>query len=679
MMNVFRWRTPGQRDSLYRVWLKSFVYLMALFFALFIIFTTAIVFTRLDRNIAILLERAQSISWLEYNRFFDTSTNSLTVLANELETGVVRDHKALATVLDGRPAVDIWFVTDQAGRVLLSNASDGVPILPQLMAAAQSAWQSGDNVAASEIVSLDQLRTFSAPLAERAVIAGEDASEGGYGALFQVVAVPYRNQNRQLSGVMVAAHLLNNDPSMAQRVRNQIPDSFSTISVNGLRIAGNLEIPGTPPYYGIGRRQADDLTNAISQGERYEGRVSLADGLVHLVVSDPIRNAAGQVIGAVTTGHPSQGLATLKRDTMLYMVLSAVVCLIAVVIASTLASKRLAEPIVRLARAAKFLHEAEGISQEHVNMFHDLPPARTREVYALQLYVTRATKSLYEKNQQILGYLNEIEVERYKLQLLADQLQEANETLEARVEEKTLELRNAMLDLVESNKLKSKFLANTSHELRTPLNSIIGFSDTLASGIYGELTEQQCKRVRIIGESARYLLQLINDLLDMSLIEQDKLSLERQRVDLHELIPSVLSIIRHDCDQKQIEISAQLDENLPKVYVDPTRIKQVLYNVLSNSVKFTVGGGQILVRACVGPGEVIVTVQDTGIGISESDQFHVFDEFYQAENGGARKGGGFGLGLPLSKKLVEAHGGRIELKSILGEGTTVTIQLPIDS
>lgn len=682
---AFTWTThmtkrqdSDRKDSFYRVWLKSFTWLMALFFSLFAIFATAIIFTRLDRNITTLLQRAQSISWEEYNRFFDNGASSLTVIADLLEEAELAEPAALAATLDGRAAFDIWFVTDQAGQVLLSSARDGVPALSPVLAAAQPAWDVGNTVTVTELVSLDDLKAFSPPLAERAVVVGKDASEQTYGAMFQVVAVPYRRQGGALGGALVGAHLLNNDPAIAQRVREEIPESYSTISNHGLRVAGNLLISQTPSYYGIGLRQADDLVETVRRGERYQGQVNLTHGLVHLVVSDPIRNARGEVIGALTIGHPSHGLATLKRDTVLYMLLSAAVCLAAVVTTSSIASRRLAVPMVELARVAKRIDEAEVVRPEHIEMFKALPPARTQEIYDLQVCFSRATSSLYEKNKEILGYLDQLEIERNHLRVLADRLKQANETLEARVEEKTLELRNAMVDLIESNQLKSKFLANTSHELRTPLNSIIGFTDMMLSGIYGEITEQQRKRLQMIGDSARYLLQLINDLLDVSLLAQGRLSLDRQRVDLHDIIASVLAIVRHDCEQNRIRTRTELAEGLPKVYVDPTRIKQVLYNLLSNSVKFTREGGEITVKTGVAPGEVIVSVQDTGIGISESDQYQVFDEFYQAENRASRKNGGFGLGLPLSKKLVEVHGGRIELKSTLGEGTTVTVHLPYD-
>lgn len=652
----------GRLNSIYRVWFRSLSYLVILCFVLFITFATAIIFTRADRNISSLLERTLTISWEEYNQYFVGTTNGLAVLSHQLENGALTDPGLLPAVLKGSfPDSDLWFVTDQNGQILQSNGRDDSSLLRQLSDAVQPAWQSGQTVTSSEVAALEQLQAFSALLAERATIVQSDSVDQSYGALFQVVAVPYRNSARQTAGSLVMAHLLNNDATIPRQLAVKIPDSFCSISLDGFRITSNISSRTHPTF--VGQLQTPDLIRTIQQGEHYYGRVKLDNDFDHLVVADPIRNSQGQVIGALTTGHPSQGLASLKQDTMAYIGLSALLCWGVAFVGSTLASKRWAVPIINLSKLAKRIHEAETITPDHLALVSNLPSADTREIEDLRRGFGRMAISLYEKNQEVLGYLGELELERNKL--------------EARVEEKTLELRNAMSNLVASSNLKSKLLANTSHELRTPLNSIIGFSDMLTGGIYGELTEAQRSRVEIIADSARYLLKLINDLVDVSLMEQGKLTLERQVVDMTELLDSVLTIIRSSCDNCS-SINTGVPPDLPPVSVDPVRIKQVLYNVLSNAVKFTPAGGVISVNLSTLPGEVVVSVTDTGIGISESDQLYVFDEFYQGENTGHRKHAGFGLGLPLSRKLVELHGGRIELRSALGEGTTVTIYLPIE-
>jgi signal transduction histidine kinase len=638
--------TGRSLPTITQVWLKWFTALLLLFFILFIAFATAIIFTRADRSIASLLDRALTITWEEYNHFAGKSTISLTALATELETGVVTDPSRLAPVLGSTPGVDLWLVAGRDGQVLLASAPGNAQALQSLTSVWQSALQSGKPESSNEILTLEQVRAYSPALAQRAVLDQSDSLDQPYGALFQVAAVPYRNPDHQVAGVLVAAHLVNNDNSIANQLAVEIPDSFSTISIGGIRVAGNISSRTNPNF--LGKVQTPAHIKAIQSGQRYYGRVQLSGGLDHLVVSDPIRNAQGQVIGALTIGHPSQGLASLKQDTTIYIILSALLCWGAVLVGSALASKRWADPIMQLSKVANRIYEAEVIRPEHLTLIQRLPPATTSELENLQRCFSHMAGSLH-------GYFT---------------------TLEARVEEKTLELRNAMLDLEASSNAKSKLLSNTSHELRTPLNSIIGFSDMLTSGIYGELTPEQGNRVQIIADSARYLLKLINDLLEVSLVQQGKLALEKQPVNIAELLESVLAIIQNDCARNAITISVASAPALPTVVVDPTRIRQVLYNILSNAVKFTPGGGQISVRLAARGTDVVVAVTDTGIGISEKDQLYVFDEFYQAENTGYRKQAGFGLGLPLSKQLVELHGGHIGLESALGKGTTITITLP---
>ncbi len=672
---MFRRKRPRELSSIQQLWLTSFSLPLVLLFILFITFVTVIMFRRADRNIANLLGRAQTIAWTEYDRFFSRGTSSLTLLATSLGKGVVSDYRALPTVLTEYPIMDLWFITDSRGRVLLSSAENQAPLLDSLTESTRAAWQEGKTFNSTEVVTLDLLRSYNPLLAERAVVEQVGELSRSYGALIQVVAVPYRQGSDGTSGAIVGVHLLNNDNSIAAQIAAKIPDSFSTLSVGGIRVAGNLSSPHVPTY--VGQQQTPDLISTIQQGKRFYGRVRLGNELDHLVVSDPIRDSNGRVIGAITTGHPSDGLASLKEDTVVYIILSALLCWSAVFVVSSLASRRWADPISALAKLARQIYEADDVSPQHLTLLKGLPPAMTREIENLQLCVSRMTISLFEKNEEAQRLVKELGLERNELERLAQQLQEANATLEARVEEKTMELRNAMLDLVASNNLKSKLLANTSHELRTPLNSIIGFSEMLTGGFYGELPGPQRDRVQIIAENARYLLKLINDLLDVSMVEQGKLTLELQVVDLTDLVTSALQLIRHDCDMNQIQITTELEPDLPAVSVDPTRIKQVLYNVLSNAVKFTERDGEITVQTMASAGEVTVVVRDTGIGVNERDQLYVFDEFYQAENTSYRKQAGFGLGLPLSKKLVELHGGRIGLKSILGKGTTITVTIPI--
>lgn len=269
-------------------------------------------------------------------------------------------------------------------------------------------------------------------------------------------------------------------------------------------------------------------------------------------------------------------------------------------------------------------------------------------------------------------------------QLLASQIAIALDNadlfkaLEARAEE-----------LAQANRLKSQFLANVSHELRTPMNSILGFSDALLTGIYGNLNENQSSRVERILKNGRSLLALIDDLLDISKIDAGRMQLELDNVNLGEEIHSVLTAIEGQIQPDLITLAAEIPDDLPPVQADPLRLRQIITNLLSNAVKFT-KQGEIKVfvelknetRLNPKPDEnptqevVWVSVKDTGIGIKLEDQLIIFDEFRQADGSTTREYGGTGLGLAISKKLIEMMGGRIWVDSETGQGSTFTFVLP---
>ncbi len=230
--------------------------------------------------------------------------------------------------------------------------------------------------------------------------------------------------------------------------------------------------------------------------------------------------------------------------------------------------------------------------------------------------------------------------------------------------------------LKEVDRLKSEFLASMSHELRTPLNSIIGFSRVILKGIDGPLTEMQKTDLTAIYESGRHLLNLINDILDLSKIEAGKMEFIFEPTDLREVIQGVLTTATALVKDKPIKLIADVPDDLPTIIADTRRIRQVILNLVGNAAKFT-EKGHIRVSATHNEREVIISVEDTGIGIPR-DKFHlVFQEFQQVDSSSTRRYGGTGLGLPVSKRFVEAHGGRIWFESEEGVGSTFYVALPI--
>jgi signal transduction histidine kinase len=238
------------------------------------------------------------------------------------------------------------------------------------------------------------------------------------------------------------------------------------------------------------------------------------------------------------------------------------------------------------------------------------------------------------------------------------------------------ELGRLYRQLEAASRHKSEFLANMSHELRTPLNAIIGFSEVLNERMFGDLNAKQAEYIQDILASGRHLLSLINDILDLSKVEAGRMELELGSFDLPATLENALTLVKERAARHAIDIHLTVGAGLGAVVADERKIKQVLLNLLSNAVKFTPDGGRIAVSAALGDGMVEIAVSDTGIGVAPGDQSTIFEEFRQAGSDHGRKQEGTGLGLALTKKLVELHGGQIWVKSQVGQGSTFTFTLP---
>jgi PAS domain S-box-containing protein len=275
------------------------------------------------------------------------------------------------------------------------------------------------------------------------------------------------------------------------------------------------------------------------------------------------------------------------------------------------------------------------------------------------------------QNSRVIAIVRDITARRQAEAQINAMHQEFTAELEAKNQQ--LEIRNREVE--RANRLKSEFLASMSHELRTPLHTIIGFADLLAEELKGPLNTDQKRFVSHIQEDSRHLLELINDILDLSKIESGRLELHPELFKSADAIAETITGLRPLAERKQISISETLDRNL-RISADRLRFKEILYNLVSNAIKFTPERGQIMVESSKRPDGAYFAVTDTGIGIDPSERQAIFDKFYQLgpTTRGVREG--TGLGLAITKSLVEMHGGKIWVESTPGQGSRFQFLLP---
>jgi PAS domain S-box-containing protein len=259
--------------------------------------------------------------------------------------------------------------------------------------------------------------------------------------------------------------------------------------------------------------------------------------------------------------------------------------------------------------------------------------------------------------------------------ILEERVRQYTDNLEQMVADQTGELREINAQLVRANMLKSQFLANMSHEVRTPLNAIMGFAEAIRDGVAGEPSAEQREFAEDIHQAGSQLLRMINDILDFSKIEAGAADLVLEPCDLGDVVDEVLRVSRGLARRKGVDLAADIQPRPLELTADSMRLKQVLYNLLSNAIKFTGSGDRVTVRGRLEKELVRIDVQDTGAGIAPEDLVTVFEEFRQVDSSLTRRHEGTGLGLALTRRLVEMHGGEITVRSEVGKGSTFTIVL----
>ncbi|HHY94715.1 MAG TPA: hypothetical protein GX513_06855, partial [Firmicutes bacterium] len=632
-----------------------------------------LVYRRIYANLHDVLNTALNVAWQEYTsrpRHVLTTMRYLVSLPDFQSALDSAEAPRVKEYLHLLPDVDFAFLVSPQGAILAHTNPALAEREAPFFSLIREAIRQGIPQICTEELAMDTLQTQAPGTAERLRIAVHDhvANPGPFDrALLQVVVVPVNLGGQD--GALVACLVLNNTYYIPQGYSQRMPNSYLSISCEGVRVCSNIRTGSG--LLSPGGVQTQPLITTVARGKRYLGLVRVDPHEVHYVASDPIVDSRGRVVGALSVGLPPSGFAALQRETLVAILACAFLSFLLAVGVAGLVARRISRPTVWLDDVARRLAMATG-AQEYRLALADVerkgPSLYSREMAQLYQSFSSMAHELGRKYQETVDYLERLQQDREQLQKVTAQLQEANSLLEKKVEERTRELREAVVELRQANAHKSQFLANMSHELRTPLNSVIGFAEMLTDQLVGPINAKQREYLDHILASARHLLQLISDMLDLSRIEQGRTTLDRQEVLIPDLVSSVQTIVEHQAHARGLQLHVDIPPSLPPLWADPTRVKQVLYNLLSNAIKFTPQGGQVWVRAWQEDDEIAIQVEDTGIGIKPEDQQAVFDEFVQAESAYRRRFEGVGLGLPLSKKLIELHGGRIGLESDVGRG-----------
>lgn len=479
------------------------------------------------------------------------------------------------------------------------------------------------------------------------------------------------------SGYLILGEVINKSGYYPASYSATIDNSFLSISLGDIRVCSNITSPERMDY--LGSPIPGFHGNFETKSDYYYGAEYAPIGDHYYFSYKAIRDHLGEIIGYLGVGIPEHDYKILLKSNRLVIALVILLSLPLILIGSWMFCHRITRPIIAS------MNIAQKISHGDFSASHEYPiPEHPRsEPEFLIVSINEMAGRLRENKERLDRYVLELQHRTGEATALSAQLMQLNEQLEAKVDARTIELRQTVDALKKSNLVKSRFLANMSHELRTPLTNSITASELLLDELFGTLNEKQARYIRNILHSSNNLLQLINDILDMAKIEAGKTVVKLELFPVGLILDEVITLVRSIADQKSVDLLIRVKPENLQVTADKMLLKQVLYNLLSNAIKFSHPGGEILVSAEERPTgsdlsspAVYFSVLDKGIGIDESDLDRVFVEFEQVDSSYSRKYGGTGLGLPLSRKQVELHQGRLSLTSKPGRGTEVNFYIP---
>lgn len=529
-----------------------------------------------------------------------------------LVRAVVDDHFSIALVTDAKGRVIYRGNTSRRGDFI-----DGDFFVRRALA--------GQTTSGIQIASPAQLRMEG--LTRQAVIRIVPTSRGypveklaeRRGMLIKV-ATPMVDSRGGMSGVLVAAILVNRDYEIVDRIRRESRGDSSTIFLGPVRIATNVErsagarAVGTVISEPVGRTVLDG-------GRRFVGEAWVVN-TPYISAYEPIRDVEQNIVGMIYVGTPQSPFLALKRRTIGAFGAIVLVALAVALSVGLFGAFRIAQPLEDLADAAQRIGRGD---------------------FTARAQVTR----------------------RDEVGVLCSEFNSMAEKLQSQIEE-----------LNRLSELKSEFIAIASHELRTPVTLIRSYVELINRGTYDASPQELKERLSKVERNTVRLSSLLNDLLDLSRLEHHELIIHREELSVRELLEDVLSDIAPTAELKELVVTKTIPDDLMHIYGDEERLRRVFFNLLDNSMKFTKAGDHIRISAKPVDRRVEVHVEDSGAGIAAEDLPFVFSPFFQTEASIHRTHSGLGLGLSLAKNIIELHGGTISIESELGKGTTATVRLP---
>lgn len=573
----------------------------------------------------------------------------------EFSRGMGSEHyldEVLANLHRTLPYIDYVAILEPRTLELFA-ASKGIVGIPAVIKEMiQKATPDSQAVTGEFLVELEELFAPDSPELERYQVRMKE--EGGFlrKCLTGASVTPVYT-NGELTAYLVVADIANNDDSMPEKFSGSLKNAYFSLSIDGIRVCSNVRDESGADYIGSDSPVVANQWAGVS--EFTFGRVKIGNEY-HVFLTGYITDYMGKQIATLGVGMPEKRFYSIMGSNSLMIVLVGVVTLLFMLLASFFVTRRITAPINLSTEIAQRIAKGEReFTVDPALMVGEQETARLlRALNEMALSLDKMEKKISEFLQELLA---------------------VNDQLEERIAQRTSELRQIIGELRRSNEVKSQFLANMTHELRTPLNAVICSGEALLEGHFGPLPEKHAKYIENITSSGRHLLQIINDILDISKIDAGMMKLSFESFYFVEALDSSLSAMHAIAESKGIQIHKVYQADPGIIYADKRKVRQILYNILSNAIKFTPQGGTVWIDARRSEGKLWVSIKDNGIGIKKDDQARIFEAFEQADSSYGREYEGTGLGLPLCRYLVEMHGGEIMLSSQEGTGTEVVFTL----